>query len=77
MGKEKRTSCEATECPVGRFFSECERLFGTGSKTGGHLNRSRLELLKAVRSWVDGRIEDLESAGSPRRKRKVTKIKVE
>jgi hypothetical protein len=56
---------------------DIERLFGAESEIGGHLHRSQLELLKAVRAWVDERLERLERGQEPRRKKKVTKIRVE
>jgi hypothetical protein len=54
-----------------------EEIFGAGSNIGGHLQRSQLELLKAIRAWADGRIEDLEQQNPSARKKKMTKIKVD
>jgi hypothetical protein len=76
MGKDPRKK-ESAGCPVGRFCMDIERLFGAESEIGGHLHRSQLELLKAVRAWVDERLERLERGQEPRRKKKVTKIRVE
>ena len=76
MSKEKRRKASAG-CPVGSFFKSMEVLFGSGSDIGGHLQRSQLELLKAIRAWADGRIEHLEQHDSSGRRKKVTKIKVE
>jgi hypothetical protein len=76
MSKEKRRK-EPGGCPVGSFFKNMEEIFGSGSDIGGHLQRSQLELLKAFRAWVDGRIEHLEQHDSSARRKKVTKIKVE
>jgi hypothetical protein len=64
-------------CPVGRFFLEMERAAGKKSEFMGHLNRSRVEFLKAIRSLVDERIEDLEGKDRKRPEKKATKIKVE
>jgi hypothetical protein len=76
MSKEKRKK-DAGGCPVGSFFKNMEAIFGSGSDIGGHLQRSQLELLKAIRAWADGRIEHLEQQPSPEHRKKVTKIKVE
>jgi hypothetical protein len=76
MSKEKHRK-ESAGCPVGSFFKSMEVLFGSGSDIGGHLQRSQLELLKAIRAWADGRIEHLEQQGPSKRQKKVTKIKVD
>ena len=60
MGKEKRHEEEMVICPVGRFFLDMERVAGRKSKFMEHLDRSRIEFLKAVRTLVDERIQDLE-----------------
>lgn len=67
----------AAGCPMGMLFAELERLFGSGSEIGGHLKRSQLELLKALRAWADERSEHLESGAKPRPRKKVTKVRVE
>jgi len=46
------------------------------SKFFDHLDQSRIEFLRAIRSLVDERIEDIEKRASARSK-KMTKIKVE
>jgi hypothetical protein len=76
MSKEKRRK-DVEGCPVGSFFRNLEAIFGNGSDIGGHLQRSQLELLKAIRAWADGRIEHLAQQPSSERRKKVTKIKVE
>jgi hypothetical protein len=68
---------EAAGCPVGSLFKSMEETFGADSGIGGHLHRSQLELLKAIRAWADGRIEHLERDNPSRRKKKVTRIKVD
>jgi hypothetical protein len=72
--KDKR---EMAMCPVGRFFSDLEKVSWEKSKFFQHLNQSRVEFLKAIRSLVDERIESLEKKGSPKARKKMTKIKVE
>ena len=76
MSKDKRRQ-ETAGCPVGSFFKSLDEVFGAGSDIGGHLQRSQLELLKAVRAWADGRIEQLEQQRPSKRKKKVTKIEVD
>jgi len=76
MSKDKRRK-ETAGCPVGSFFKSLDDVFGAGSDIGGHLQRSQLELLKAIRSWAGGRIEQLEKQHASKLKKKITRIKVE
>ena len=76
MGKEKIEK-EMVLCPVGRFFLDLEKVSGKKSRFFEHMNQSRVEFLKALRSLVDEKIDDLERKGSARGKKRVTKIKVE
>jgi hypothetical protein len=76
MAKEKEKS-EMALCPVGRFFSDLEKASWEKSKFFKHLNQSRVEFLKAIRSLIDERIESLEKKASPKAKKKMTKIKVD
>ncbi|MCF8146339.1 MAG: hypothetical protein K9N21_20730 [Deltaproteobacteria bacterium] len=64
-------------CPIGRFFSKLEKASRRKSKFTEHLSRSRIEFLKAVKSLIDEKIEDLEKEGVPRGQKKATRIKVE
>jgi hypothetical protein len=73
---KKRHEEEVVLCPVGRFFLDLERASGKRSAFFKHLDRSRVEFLKAIRSIIDERIEDLEKEPSPKAKR-ATRIKVE
>jgi hypothetical protein len=75
MSKDKRRK-ETAGCPVGSFFKSLDDVFGAGSDIGGYLQRSQVELLKAIRAWAEGRIEHLEKQHSSKRKKKVTKIEV-
>ena len=54
-----------------------KKALGKKSKFREHINRSRIEFLKAIRSLLDERIEELEKGPSRRGEKKVTKIKVE
>jgi len=75
MGEDKRHEEEMVLCPVGRFFMDLERAAGKKSKFLEHLGKSRMEFLKAVRSLVDEKIQDLEKKETG--KKNITKIEVE
>ena len=74
MAKERHHNAEEF-CPVGRFFAGLEDSFGKSSKFHDHMKNSHIEFLKAIRSLVDEKIENIEKKES--RKKKSTKIKVE
>jgi len=76
MGKSKEEK-ETVLCPVGRFFADMEKIAGKKSPFFQHLNQSRVELLKAVRTLLDEKIEGLEKKASKAGGKKITKIKVE
>ena len=76
MAKKKHEE-EMVLCPVGRFFSDLERISGQKSEFFKHLNQSGVEFLKAIKSLVDERIEGLEKKGAGRAGKKMAKIKVE
>lgn len=76
MAKEKDRK-EMAYCPVGRFFLDLEKASGKKSKFFDHLTQSRVEFLKAIRSIVDERIEELEKKHSTKGRKRVSKIKVE
>ena len=71
-GKEKNTIC-----PVGTFFADLEKSFGKKSPFYKHMNRSKIEFLKGLKSLLDERIQRLEKKGSPKSSAKMTKVKVE
>ena len=78
MAKTKKDDKnEEITCPIGRFFSDLEKMSRKKSKFMEHLSRSRVEFLKALRCLVDEKIEDLEKKGTPRGRKKTTRIKVE
>ena len=76
MGKKKHEE-GTVMCPVGQFFSCLENFSREKSSFFKHMNRSRIEFLKAVRSLVDEKIEDFEKKNSKKVEKKMTKIKVE
>ena len=68
---------EEISCPIGKFFSDLEKMSRKKSKFIEHLTRSRIEFLKALKYLVDEKIEDLEKKGTPRGRKRKTRIKVE
>ena len=74
MAKKKEE--EMLLCPVGKFFSDLQRVSRSKSKFLEHLDLSRIEFLKAIRSLVDERIEGLEEKKRSKQGRKATKIEV-
>lgn len=78
MGKEKNANNgEAFTCPVAKFFSGFEKAFKGGSGFFEHLNLSRIEFLKAIRSLVEERIESLEKCAKAPQEKRATKINIE
>jgi hypothetical protein len=75
MAKEKHKE-EMMVCPVGKFFWDMQKGSRRKSKFFDHMNQSRIEFLKGIRSLVDERIADIEKKGAAGAKRS-TKIKVE
>ncbi len=75
MVKQKEE--EMVVCPVGRFFMDLKRGSHKKSKFFEHLDLSRIEFLRAIRSLIDERIEGLEEKKSSRQEKKATKIKIE
>jgi len=74
---EKRKDAETVLCPVGEFFRDLEKVFGKKSKFFDHMNQSRIEFLKGIRSLVDERIENLEKKANAGTRKKMTRVKVE
>ena len=65
------------QCPVGTFFRDVEKTFGKKSRFIDHMIQSRIEVLKAVRSLVDERIEDLGKKKSGPGRKKMTQVEVD
>jgi hypothetical protein len=77
MAKQKEE--EMVVCPVGKFLLDLQKgLKGSRKKSKffEHLDLSRIEFLKALRSLIDDRIEGLEEKKSSRQEKKATKIEV-
>jgi hypothetical protein len=68
MPKQKHKE-EIIYCPVARFFSDLEKFHDRKSTFLEHLNSSRIEFLKAIRSLFDERIDSLEKMGAKRSKK--------
>ncbi len=64
-------------CPVGRFFADIERLSKRSSEFRKHMNMARVEMLKAIRSLIDERIETLEGKTRSKTKKRATKIDIQ
>ena len=77
MAKERNVERESFTCPVGKFFKDFDQKWKGGSGFFEHMNLSRIEFLKAIRSLVDERIEKLEKCAQPPEEKKATKIKIE
>ena len=63
-------------CPVGKFFMDLENVFGKKTDFLKHMTQSRIEFFKAMRSLLDEHIDDLEKKKTPKKRKRVTKIKV-
>ncbi len=76
MAKGKHEE-EVVICPVGKFLLDMQKSSWQKSKFAGHLNQSGIEILKAIRSLIDNRIEHLEKKAPRTSAKKATKINVE
>jgi hypothetical protein len=74
-GKNNRE--EICNCPVGTFFRDVERTCGEKSNFLDHITQSRIEVLKAIRSLVDERIESLGPKKTKTTHRKMKDIRVD
>ena len=73
----KNTTEEMCNCPVGTFIKDVEKTFGKKSHFFDHITRSRIEVLKAIRSLVDERIESLAGKRTRTDRKKMTNIEVD
>ena len=69
---KKTDEKEMFSCPVGSFFADMEKMFGKKSKFLEHMDRSKVEFLKGVRSLIDERIEGIEKKSRAGAGRKTT-----
>lgn len=76
--EEKEYTCgaESYGCPLGSLFAQVNATFGATSEFRKHIYNSKIEFLKAMRSIIDQKIENLETKAQRSQKR-ATKINVE
>ncbi|MDJ0984586.1 MAG: hypothetical protein QNJ26_03495 [Desulfobacterales bacterium] len=72
----KKSEPQMAICPVGKFFMDLENVLGKKSGFVKHMTQSRIEFLKAMRALLDERIDSLEKEKAPKKKKRMTKIKV-
>ena len=72
----KKSDPQMVICPIGKFFVDIENVFGKKSDFFKHMTRSRIEFLKGMRALLDERIDTLEKEKAPKKKKRMTKIKV-
>ena len=78
MGKKEAQADNAKGlCPLGNFLQGLSDLTVNAPEFVEHLDRSRIELLKAVRTLVDSKIKNLEKKGTPGKKKVARKITIE
>ncbi len=78
MSRKKTEACDDKgPCPLGKFFKGFEDLSKNAPEFREHLDRSRLELLKAVKTLVDSKIKSLEKKGPYGKKKVARKITIE
>ena len=82
MEKEKSKeqqdiSTEEAFRSLGRFFTWMEGKVVPHSEFREHMNKSRVEFLRGIRSLIDKKIEDLEKKESKGQKKGTTRVKVE
>ena len=76
MAKDKQKE-EPVICPLGKLLLDLQKSSWQKSEFAAHLNQSGIEILKAIRSLIDSRIEGLEQKAPRKPGKKATKIKVE
>ena len=74
---KKKDEEQMVVCPVGRFFMDIGKASAGKSKFFKHMNQSRIEFLKAIRSLVDERIESFEKQEQGKGRKKAEKIEVQ
>ncbi len=75
--KKSEAGSDKALCPLGKFFQGLEDLSKNAPEFRKHLDRSRLELLKAVKTLVDSKIKNLEKKNTPGKKKVARKITIE
>jgi len=76
MSKKKHKEKEP-DFQIGDFLSSFNRAFGRKSIFSRQVTQTKIEFLKAIRSLVDDKIENLEKKRSGKTGKKMEKIKIE
>ncbi|SFM85028.1 hypothetical protein [Thermodesulforhabdus norvegica] len=63
-------------CPIGELINQVRSTFGSESEFRQHIRNSKVEFLKAIRSIIDKKIQDLEQS-SKISERRATKVQVD
>jgi len=64
-------------CPVARFFNDIGKVCAKDSGFKSHMRKSRVEFLKAIKSFLEEGIERIEGGQQGDVKEKAEKIEVE
>ncbi len=72
----KKRKPQMTNCPVSQFFEDLDSAFGKKSDFFKYMTQSRIEFLKAMRALLDEHIDTLQKKKAPKKKKRMTKIKV-
>ena len=73
----KKSEPQMVICPVGKFITDLENAFGKKTDFYQHVTQSRIEFLKAMRVLLDEHIDNLDKKKKPKKKKRMTKIKVQ
>jgi len=75
--EQQDISTEEAFRSLGRFFTWMEGKVAPHSEFREHMNKSRVEFLRGIRSLIDKKIGDLEKKESKGQKKGATRVKVE
>ena len=75
--KDQRHNNDAKDfyCPIGKFFASLEGLSKGCEDARSHFINSKIEFLKAIKSLIDHKIDDLETK-KRRPKKRAEKIEI-
>jgi hypothetical protein len=75
--EQEDISTEEAFRSLGRFFTWMEGKVVPHSEFREHMNKSRVEFLRGIRSLIDKKIEDLEKKKPKGARKKATRVKVD